>query len=204
LTGLLNDDAPIVHAAFYDSGSWTVFGPDGSGALGINDAGQVVGFMPAFGGPIRNHAFLYADGALTDLNRLIPSGSGILLESAAAINNAGQIVGSGWSADGRSRHGFLLTPDDGGAPHGLDRTIFRLLAPIPRAVNSAESKSQSLASALRERTPGETVAPLDAAAGVRQATDAVFAHAHRTSPLAQDSPWEVGGVELELFSALSL
>jgi hypothetical protein len=45
---------------------------------------------------------------MKDLNKLIPSGSGWVLEQAFAINNAGQIVGTG-TINGKE-HGFLLTP----------------------------------------------------------------------------------------------
>jgi len=46
---------------------------------------------------------------MTDLNSLLPSGSGWDLLDAAAINNAGDIVGTGINPDG-VEHAFLLTP----------------------------------------------------------------------------------------------
>ena len=69
-----------------------------SQALGINDVGQVVG-CSAIANSAARHAFLWQNGTMTDLNSLIPTDSGWALECAAAINDAGQIVGSG-------RHGF--------------------------------------------------------------------------------------------------
>src|SRR5207249_7039187 len=51
-------------------------------------------------------AFLYRDGAMIDLNDLLPVGSGWVLTWAAAINNSGQIVGRGLY-NGQT-HGFLL------------------------------------------------------------------------------------------------
>jgi probable HAF family extracellular repeat protein len=121
-SGVTGDD-PMLRAVLFQDGTVTELAPLGSIALSINDADQVVGAMPAFGGPTRNHAFLYADGVLADLNSLIPADSGIILESAAAINNAGQIVGAGYDLEGRTLHAFLLTPDSGGnapAPGGAN------------------------------------------------------------------------------------
>jgi len=45
---------------------------------------------------------------MKDLNKLIPTGSGWVLQQAFGINNAGQIVGTG-THNGQSR-GFLLSP----------------------------------------------------------------------------------------------
>ncbi len=46
---------------------------------------------------------------MTDLNSLIPAGSGWVLTRATAINDAGHIVGSG--VIGGQVRAFLLTPD---------------------------------------------------------------------------------------------
>jgi probable HAF family extracellular repeat protein len=83
-----------------------------SGALDINDAGQVVGWMRGAGGFDPDRAFLYDDGVVTDLNTLIPPGSGVTLAAATAINNAGQIVG--YTQGGA--FAFLLTPIAPGTP----------------------------------------------------------------------------------------
>ena len=91
----------------------------GTIAFGINKSGQVVGktttqtlqaldaFLNVSGD---EHAFLYSDGKMTDLNTMIDPASGWHLSSAAAINDQGQIVGSGINKAGQS-HAFLLTPD---------------------------------------------------------------------------------------------
>jgi probable HAF family extracellular repeat protein len=77
----------------------------------INDSGVIVGSMRAAGGTSKWHAYVYADGVATNLNSLIPAGSGLHLSVAYGINNSGQIVGYGY--DSRfSYHAFLLTPVD--------------------------------------------------------------------------------------------
>ena len=57
--------------------------------------------MRAGGGPSKWHAYVYADGVATNLNSLIPAGSGLHLAFGSAINNAGQIVGTAVGAQGR-------------------------------------------------------------------------------------------------------
>ncbi len=84
-----------------------------SEARGINARGQIVGFVYAgtLEGPLRVRAFVYDDAAtprMRDLNSLIPAGSGIVLEEAGGINDAGQIAATG-TVHGRE-HAFRLTP----------------------------------------------------------------------------------------------
>ena len=55
------------------------------------------------------HAFLYSNGSMTDLNSLIDPASGWTLHYAFAINDSGQIVGTGNNSL-RQAHAFLLTP----------------------------------------------------------------------------------------------
>jgi probable HAF family extracellular repeat protein len=77
------------------------------GASDINNKGQVVG---GSGGK----AFIWQDGKMTDLNKLIPPDSGWLLVTATGINDAGQIVGVGTYKDSikykDNIRGFMLTP----------------------------------------------------------------------------------------------
>jgi probable HAF family extracellular repeat protein len=74
----------------------------------INNRGDVVGTSDVANGEI--HAFLYHDGTMVDLNRLIPQGLGITLNDAKDINDLGQILA--WSYDDNGRHDYLLTPGD--------------------------------------------------------------------------------------------
>ncbi len=74
-------------------------------AVDINNRGHAVGFAS----PNRRYcAFVYRDGVMTNLNDLLPPGSGWYLEAAQAINDSGQIVGRGWR--GGQQRAFLLTP----------------------------------------------------------------------------------------------
>jgi len=79
-------------------------------AMDANDRGQIVGAITLPGEGRR--AVLWQDGAVVDLNDLIPADSGWVLQLAQAINNAGQIAGHGIREDISASHfqAFLLTP----------------------------------------------------------------------------------------------
>jgi probable HAF family extracellular repeat protein len=81
------------------NGKADVFGPAGSGAAGINGAGDVVGDYAVNGAPYR--AFLYSQGTFTNLGTL-----GGAQSFAAAINDDRAVVGTSNTPDGR-RHAFL-------------------------------------------------------------------------------------------------
>ena len=84
----------------------SIDGPDSTTwGFGINDDGVVVG-QSTFAGTY--HAFVYSNGKIKDLNKLIPSGSGWVLIDAEGINASGQIVGMGMHKG--QEHGYLLTP----------------------------------------------------------------------------------------------
>lgn len=109
----------FTHAFVYANGRMTDIGTLGginSYASGINNLGQVVGFSYTnnFG---TDHAFLYEQGQLLDLNNLLDPAVAPYwyLAGATAINDAGQIVGSGQGPGGTG--GFLLTPVP--EPHAL-------------------------------------------------------------------------------------
>jgi len=80
-----------------------------SEAYGINAAGSIVGasFSHTMG---MEHAFLYCDGTMVDLNSLIDPRSGWTLRQATDINDLGQIVGWGETATSGHR-AFLLIPE---------------------------------------------------------------------------------------------
>jgi probable HAF family extracellular repeat protein len=84
-------------------------------AADINDSGVVVGTMKASGGLSNNHAWVYQDGVVTNLNSLVVPGSGLHIAFAYAINNVGQIAGVAIDSQGFS-HGVLLTPGGSNEP----------------------------------------------------------------------------------------
>jgi probable HAF family extracellular repeat protein len=77
-------------------------------AYDINDVGQIVGDSNVAGNSGYHAFFLDTTGAMQDLNDLIPSNSGWVLQQARGINAIGQIVGNG--TIGGHAHGYLLTP----------------------------------------------------------------------------------------------
>jgi probable HAF family extracellular repeat protein len=98
------------HAFLYSGGVMTDLGTlpgDGQGySKGINASGQVVGYSVSKDGSLYR-AFLYSGGAMIDLNSLLPANSGwFRLTEAYAINDFGQIAGSG-IVNGAT-HAFLL------------------------------------------------------------------------------------------------
>jgi probable HAF family extracellular repeat protein len=85
----------------------TLPGDFASLAIGISDRGEVVGGSLDVNFNIR--ASLWQNGAMTDLNTLIPANSGLYLLLAESINSSGEIVGFGVTNTGEV-HGFLATP----------------------------------------------------------------------------------------------
>ena len=121
----ISDANATGHGVIFSNGSVTDLGvlpgDASSMATGINNSGSVVGFSsnqpPSFalqltgliGSPAsRYHAFLYSGGKMYNLTNQLVSGSGWQLSFATAINNAGQIVGTGLING--AQHAFLLTP----------------------------------------------------------------------------------------------
>lgn len=96
-----------------------------SAAYALNNEGQVVGIAYTPRGD--SLAFLWDDGAMVDLNALVPAGSAWELVAAYAINDRGQIAGFGYRR-GFAR-AFLLTPSD--AQAGADLSVSVSDAPDP-------------------------------------------------------------------------
>jgi len=97
---------------------------DQSVALGINSSDRVVGYsyLPAVNAntdpatqlvtsPVRQVAFVWYRGVMTDLNKLIGAATETYhLNSAVAINDNGQIVATASSKTTGTRRALLLTP----------------------------------------------------------------------------------------------
>jgi probable HAF family extracellular repeat protein len=88
----------------------TVPGDANSIAIGINDAGQVVG-VSLDATLTQYRAFLLQDGNLIDLNTLVPAGSPLYLATACKINAAGEIIGIAIDDSGNV-HGYLAVPNN--------------------------------------------------------------------------------------------
>ena len=118
-TGLNNQGQVVGHSnvasgyehAFVTSGNALIdigtLGGVSSYAYGINSFGAVVGYswLP---GSSAQHAFLYYNGQIQDLNNIIPANSGWVLEQAFGINDEGDVVGIG-THNGQTR-AFLIDP----------------------------------------------------------------------------------------------
>jgi probable HAF family extracellular repeat protein len=130
----INDSGRVVGTSYtLDNGSgntiqhaflWTPGGTDGvpsnpqmkdldtlgstqSAALAVSSAGKAVGY---FQSQNENHAFVWENNEMYDLNTLLPPNSGWLLLQAVGIN-ATQIVGQG-QLNGQFHH-FQITDSDG-------------------------------------------------------------------------------------------
>lgn len=105
----------VLKGVIYRNGVLTTmndFGGDQTNPTAINDLGQVVGKAQKPNSGVFS-AFRYQNGAMVDLNTLLPDGSGWDLSSdsddtVADINNYGQIVGKGM-LNGEER-AFLFSP----------------------------------------------------------------------------------------------
>ena len=71
----------------------TLYGYVDCYATAINKSGVVAGYVTDEGLP--GYAFIYENGQMKDLNSLLPSNSGWVLETATAINDQGVVVGMG-------------------------------------------------------------------------------------------------------------
>ncbi|GAA2702171.1 PKD domain-containing protein [Micromonospora olivasterospora] len=78
----------------------------------LNEAGSGVGAI-RMQNLTYDHAALFQDGAVTDLNTLLPEGSDWELVAATGINDAGQISGYGRRNGDWARHAFVMTLGEG-------------------------------------------------------------------------------------------
>ena len=100
------------HAFVYKNGTITDLGTLGgrdSIAAAINDEGAVVGTsLTSTGAP---HAFIDVHGRMADLNSEIPADSGLVITTAADINDRGQVVAQAYETSAPTVDvGILLNP----------------------------------------------------------------------------------------------
>ncbi len=124
-----------------------------SAADAINSAGQIVGgsgfnvaqFFPACTDLVE-HAFLWENGTMVDLNAFVPPGSDLTLNEAVFINDRGEISGFGTLPNG-DQHAFLLIPcgpdeHEGCQDSAIGTSTVRAVAPpvIHRSPNANRSR----------------------------------------------------------------
>jgi probable HAF family extracellular repeat protein len=87
----------------------TLSGDVNSLAIGINDAGDLVGV--SLDAKFNPRAFFWRNGVMTDLNSLAPADSPLFLITGCSINSQGQIIGIAVDSTG-ALHGYLATPSN--------------------------------------------------------------------------------------------
>ena len=105
-----------VHGKIVDLGAAAPSSWGQTAALGVNDAGDAVGFAggndeidgDGLGAEPGARAVMWHRGVAVDLNAAVPSGW--RLSVAHDVNNRGEIVGSGFTAGDPIPHGFMLEP----------------------------------------------------------------------------------------------
>jgi probable HAF family extracellular repeat protein len=117
-----NKDDQAILAFVWEKGEMTKLGalPGNacSAADAVNSAGQIVGgsgfndaaFFPACTDAVE-HAVLWENGRLVDLNKFVPLGTDLTLTEAFFINDSGEISVFGTLSNG-DQHAFLLIPCD--------------------------------------------------------------------------------------------
>lgn len=174
-----------------------------SAGTSVNSSGTVVGWSTD--GSAGYHAVLWQQGSngsytMSDLNNLIPGGSGWTLTGAVAINDGGQIVAGALDISGNSRM-LLLTPSTTSAAlsqpasNSLTATSITLLTPtagpigaqLNLVVGSAALTPNMQTSTPASEAPGTTVAPgpIFAATPPSPATGRAVSS---PSPLVQTAP----------------
>lgn len=83
-----------------------------SWAGGINNRGNIIGYIYSIEPNGIYHAFLYRDGQMHDLNTLLPKNAGVTLEMAMGINDSDEIVAIGYDTN-RTYRTYFLRPDNG-------------------------------------------------------------------------------------------
>lgn len=115
VVGWADSSNKIKHAVLWQGGMIKDLGllqDNATQATKINNRGTVVGYssvdVAGYSQPVPQHAFVWKNGVMRDLNKLISANSNWELNTARGINNRGQIIGEG-KLNGQQR-AYLLTP----------------------------------------------------------------------------------------------
>jgi probable HAF family extracellular repeat protein len=165
--GWLNDSGQVVGAATNKGDaallafSWkggemtnlaTLNGDACSAADAVNSTGQVVGGSGIYAAPFfpactdaLEHAVLWENGQILDLNSLVSSTSGLTLNEATFINDLGEISGFATLASG-DIHAFVMIPCDANHPdmEGCDYQPMEVVSGVqvpPAQASAAASTS---------------------------------------------------------------
>lgn len=111
-------------------------------ATGINDLGEVVGnnYDSSFNW---SHGFIWQNGVMTDLNKLIPGDSNLFVISASNINERGQISGMATVLTGPHAgdiHAYLATPTH----ENLGMSVADVVRTHPKTTLPANADNQML------------------------------------------------------------
>jgi probable HAF family extracellular repeat protein len=142
----------------------TLNGDTCSAADAVNSAGQAVGGSGIYAAPYfpscidaLEHAVLWEDGQILDLNSLTSGSSDLTLTEAVFINDRGEISGFGTLANGDT-HAFVLIPCDANHPNlegcNYDPVAVATAVRVPRVPilpASPESPAKSSPTALMTR-----------------------------------------------------
>lgn len=141
-------------AVTWQNGTMTVLPVLQSGghsiAYAVNDAGIVAGRSDIYlKGAWQDHAVIWQNGQLIDLNSLLPANSDWVLNYATTINNNGQIAGMG-TFGGFTTFGFTLSIGDSTGPTVSAASALQAFAAAPHA--AAWRVSDSAANILADLT----------------------------------------------------
>lgn len=111
IVGNASRSSGYTNAFFWDNVNGMIslgtLGGNESNAWAINSFGKIVG-CSQIDETSTQHAFIYEDGIMKDLNTLIDPSIGWIIDYAMDINDSGQIVGRGYK-DGEF-HAYLMEP----------------------------------------------------------------------------------------------
>ena len=140
----------------------TLPGDSCSNAYQINSRGQIVGTSEdqTLCGITGEHAFLWENGGpMVDLNTLIPPGSSLQLTFAYAVNDRGEIVGTGLPSGCAASdvefcgHAYVLIPCDGHHP-GVEGCDYSVVDAVKTDATQAPQTSFMLISDARRTIAG--------------------------------------------------